>query len=225
MNRLLALLTVGALALPALADIPPPPPPKGKKYVSVSAEVVLAKGVTGYTFVQQVGTGPGRPMFTHEKLELTAGKAKAMPAGGRRTYVSLYAVPQDVAKEFKTDAELFEALGANKAKGAFRLGFPGTATVSDTIKGDSVKWTYTITAIDAKTGIKTKVEGEGYEEPKGGAKKDGAKKDSPEDESEDEEDAPTATAPRGGTWIAGLAAFAALTLGGLWIAGRGRRKV
>jgi hypothetical protein len=225
MKRFLALLTVVVVAGAAVADVPPPPPPKGKKYVSVSAEVVLGKDVTGYVFVQQVGTGLGRPMFTHEKLELTEGKAKAMAAGGRRTYVSLFAVPQDTAKEFKTDAELFEALGANKVKSAHRIGFPGTATVSDTIKGDSVKWTYTITAIDTKTGIKTKVEGEGYEAPKDGTKKDAPKTGEKKDSPEDEEDAPTTTAPRGGMWIAGLAAFAALTLGGLWIAGRGRRKV
>ncbi len=205
MKRLLAILTVGLIAGTAVADLAPPPPPKGKKYVSVDNEVVLGKDVTGYVFVQQVSTGPGRPKFTHEKLELTAGKAKAMPAGGRRTYITLFAVPQDVAKEFKTDAELFEALGANKVKSALRLGLPGTATVSDTVKGESVKWTHTLTAID-KDGIKAKVEGEGYEPP---AEKPG-KKEKP----------PAYT----GTWVAGLAAFAGLTLGGLWLAGRGRRR-
>lgn len=220
MRKILALLMLGAFAAVAVADIPPPPPPKGKKYIAVSNEVVLGKDVSGYVFVQQVGMGFGDTRFSYEKLELTAAKAKAMAAGGRRTFVNLYAVPQDTAKEFATDAELFDAIGKNKAKGAHRLDFQSTATVSDTIKGESVKWTYTITGIDAKTGIKTNVEGEGYEEPKKN-KKGG--KDSPEDE--DDSDAPAAAAPRGGMWIAGLAAFGALMLGGFWVAGRGRRKV
>lgn len=199
-----ALVAALLVASAATADVPPPPPPKGKKYVSVSNEVVLAKDVTGYVFVQQVGTGPGAPKFTHEKLDLTPGKARAVPAGGRYTYYTLFAVPQDVAKGFKTDAELFDALKENKVKGALHLGFGGTATVPDTVKGDSVKWTTTITAIDPKTGIKTKVEGEGYEEPK----------------------APGARPPApAGVFVAGGAAAVALLLGGLWLAGRGRRKV
>jgi hypothetical protein len=191
MNRLLAALTVGLLTTSAaLADIPPPPPPKGKKYVSVNNEVVLGKDVSGFVFVQQVGTGPGRPKFAYEKLELTPGKATAMPAGGRYTYVSLIAVPEDAAKGFKTDAELFEALGAN--------------TVPDSVKGNSVKWTHTITAI-GKGGVKTKVEGEGYVPTDKPGKKG----------------RPSGLA---GAWVAGVAAFAAFLLGGMWLAGRGRRK-
>lgn len=204
MNKLLTALVVGLLvAGAALADVPPPPPPKGKKYVDVSNEVVLGKDVTGYVFVQQVSTGPGRPTHTHSKLELTAGKAVAMPAAPRRTSVSLFAVPQDAAKEFKADADLFDALAANKVKGAHRLGFPGTATVSDTVKDKAVKWTHTITAID-EGGIKKKIEGEGYELPT-------EKKDKP----------PLAQA---GSWAAGGAASLALVLGGLWVVGRNRRK-
>ena len=205
MNRLLALLTVGLIAGVAVADVPPPPPPKGKKYVSVTSEVVLAKDVTGFVFVRQVGSGPGRPMFTYSKVELSAEKAAVMSSGGRRSYATLFAVPQDVAKEFKTDAELFDAVGANKVKGAQRVGFTSVATVSDTVKGDSVTWKYTITGIDDK-GIKTKVEGDGYEPPADKPKKDKA---------------PSPT----GTVVAGVAAFVALLLGGFWLVGRTRRKV
>lgn len=201
-----ALVAALLVASAATADIPPPPPPKGKKYVSVSAEVALGKDVTGYVFVRQTATGPGAPKFTSEKVEFADGKAKAMPAGGRRTYTTLFAVPQDVAKEFKTDDELFDALKTNKLKGALPLGFPGTATVSDAVKGDSVKWTYTITAIDPKTGIQTKVEGEGYEEPK----RPGAKEKPP---------------VQAGVFVAGGAVALALLLGGFWLAGRARRKV
>jgi hypothetical protein len=226
MNRLLALLTVAVFAGVAVADIPPPPPPKGKKYVSVSTEVVLGKDVTGYVFVQarQGFSGPGMLVSEYGRLELSATKPTALASGGRRISVGLFAVPQDAAKAFKTDAELFDALKARKVKGAHAIAFDDTVTVAESVKGNSVKWTYTITAID-KDGIKSKVEGEGYEPPPEKKSKPADKpeeNDSPEDATEDA--APTA-APRGGVWVAGLAAFAAITLGGLWLAGRSRRKV
>lgn len=207
MNKLLIVLAAALLvARAATADIPPPPPPKGTKYVSVNNEVVLGKDVTGYVFVQRVGQGPGAPHFTYNKVELAPGKAVAMPAAGRYTYVSLLAVPQDAAKEFKTDAELFDALKANKVKGVQSVGFAGTDTVPDAVKGQSVTVTHTITAIGAP-GIKTKVEGEGL--PPAGKP---AEKDSPL----------TGSAP--GRWVAVVAASAAALLGGLWVVGRGRRK-
>jgi hypothetical protein len=217
MKKLLALLTFVLVADIALADVPPPPPPKGKKYVSVNNEVLLGKDVTGYVFVQSLGGfGPGAPGLTYKKLELSTEKATEMPTIGRRTFVSLIAVPQDAAKEFKTDDDLFAAIKAKKVKGTLSIAFNGTATVSDKVKENSVKWTHTITAIDAK-GIKTKVEGAGIEPPV-----EKPKKDSPQDDA----DAPTDSAqtPRGGMLIAGVAAFAAIMLGGLWFVGRTRRK-
>ena len=56
--------------------------------------------------------------------------------------------------------KVFAALEAKKVKGAQAFGFPSTATVADSVKGDPVKWTYTITGVDEK-GIRTRVEGEG----------------------------------------------------------------
>lgn len=224
MRRLLSVLMLAAFAGAAVADVPPPPPPKGKKYVNVSNEVLLGKDVSGYVFVKQVNTFPGGGKPASSKLELSTTKPTAIPEPARRTFVNLFAVPQDAAKEFKSDDDLFDALRTKKVKGAVSIGFYNTATVSDTVKGDTVKWTTTITAIDEK-GIKTKVEGEGYEEPKKG--KGPNTKDGPDDEEEAAGGAPTPTAqaPRGGVWVAGLAAFAALTLGGFWLAGRTRRKV
>lgn len=198
-----ALVAALLVASAATADIPPPAPPKGKKYVSVNNEVVLGKDVTGYVFVQQTVTGPGAPRFAHEKLDLAPGKAKALPPGGRRTYVTLFAVPDAIAKEYKSDADLFEALQANKVKGAHHLGFVSTATVSDAVKGDAVKWTTTVTEIDGKTGFRTKVEGEGHEEQKPPRSGPGA---------------PPALA-------AGVAAALGALLGGFWLVGRVRRKV
>lgn len=203
---LLALAAALLIAGAATADIPPPAPPKGKRYIAVNNEVVLGKDVTGYVFVQQTVAGPGAPKFSFERLELTPEKAKALPPSGRRSYVTIVAVRQDAAKEYKTDDELFDAVKSNKVKGAHRIDFTSTATVSDRIKGDTVKWTTTITAIDPKTGIKTKVEGEGYEAPKA----PGAKEKPPVQAS---------------VFVAGGSAALAVLLGGLWLAGRGRRKV
>src|SRR5688572_24763455 len=110
MPLLAALLFASVLAENAArADLPPPPPPKGKKYVSVQCEVILAKDVGGYVFVQQTAQGPGAPRSTFQKLELTE-KPATMPAAGRYTYVTLWAVPADAAKQFKSDQELFQAM-------------------------------------------------------------------------------------------------------------------
>lgn len=186
----------------ALADIPPPPPPKGFKYISVENELVVAKEVSGYVFVQQVQSFPPRDGgTTFTKLTVSTTKAIPIAASGRRTFVQLIAVPADAAKGYAKDEELFDALEKKKVKGAHALGFTGTATVPDSIKGEKVKWTTTVTAI-GETGIEKKVEGEGYgQEPK-------AKR-------------PQAQA---GSVVAGVLAALALALGGAWFVGRTRRK-
>ncbi|MFM8273367.1 MAG: hypothetical protein ACKODX_13720 [Gemmata sp.] len=204
MKKLLAVLALAlAVGGAARADVPPPPPPKGYKYVTVSSEAALAKDVTGYTFVTQVTEfrpAPAKPKYA--KVALTGDKAVAMPAAGRRTFVALIAVPQDAAREFKSDDDLFAALEAKKVKGAQAFGFPSTATVADSVKGDPVKWTYTITGVDEK-GIRTRVEGEGADKQL---------------EKKGKGPAPVSA------WMAGGALALALTLGGLWLAGRARRK-
>ena len=117
MRRVLSVLVLAAFVGVAVADIPPPPPPKGKKYVSVSNEVVLGKDVSGYVFVKQVNMIPGGGK-TYSKVELTS-KPTAIPEPARRTYVTLFAVPQDAAKDFKTDKDLFDAVGRQKGEGRF----------------------------------------------------------------------------------------------------------
>jgi hypothetical protein len=230
MSRLLATVLVAAVAGVAVADVPPPPPPKGKKYVSVASEVKLAKDVSGYIFVSESSNNPGRPMFSYKKLDLSTDKAVPVSDGGRRAFASVVAVPVDAAKEFKTDADLFAAVEGNKIKGTHRLDLAGSATVPDTIKGESVKWTYTITAVDAK-GVKATVEGDGYVPPK-------AKKEPKNDKEEEEGEPGAGNDPEfqsvandftnGGTrpypLAAGVAAALALVFGGLWLAGRSRRK-
>jgi hypothetical protein len=171
MNRFVVVLfALAVLASAVKADIPPPAPPIGKKYVSVDHEVVLSKEVPGYVFVVQSNFGPGRPIITHHKLELPVGKAVAIDVGGKHGS-SLYAIPEATAREFKTDQELFDALKKGTVPGVQRIGFGATATVSRRVLGNSVKWTHTITSIDAN-GIHTKVEGKGYEPPESPEKND-----------------------------------------------------
>lgn len=185
----------------ALADVAPPPPPKGYKYISVTNELIVAKDVTGYVFVQQVTNYRPAPQNSYSKIEPKDGKPVAVAAGGRRVYVQLIAVPADAANAFEKDADLFDALEKKKVKGVHSFGFTGTATVPDTIKGESVKWTTTVTAIGAK-GIEKKVAGDGYGmEPKG-----------------------TRPQAQGGPLVAGVLAALALALGGAWFVGRTRRK-
>jgi hypothetical protein len=210
MTRLLAAAVVAALVAPvALADIPPPPPPKGKRYINVTNQVFVAKDVTGFVFVEEVTEfRPGPQPPTYKKLDLNAEKPVTPTAAARRISVALLAVPKAAADEFKSDKDLFEALKGQKVKGVARTHFTGTATVSDAIKGDTVKWTVTVTGVGAK-GITTKTEGEGFE----------VKKGVPDGEDGTEE--PVA-APRN-YWIAGAGAALALMLGGLWLVGRARR--
>ena len=172
------------------------------KKLATDSEAALAKDVTGYTFVTQVTEfrpAPAKPKYA--KVALAGDKAVAMPAAGRRAFVALIAVPQDAAREFKSDDDLFAALEAKKVKGAQAFGFPSTATVADSVKGDPVKWTYTITGVDEK-GIRTRVEGEGADKQL---------------EKKGKGPAPVSA------WMAGGALALALTLGGLWLAGRARR--
>ena len=183
-------------------------------YISVTNQVLLAKDVSGFVFVEEVTQFlPGRQAPTYKKLDLNADKPVTPTASARRTSVELVAIAKDAAGEFKTDADLFDAIKAKKVKVAGRTYFTGTATVSDTIKGDTVKWTVTVTGVDAK-GIQTKISGEGYEEkkPKSGTK----------DGDEDEDANEPAVAGRS-YWVAGLAATLALMFGGMWLVGRSRR--
>lgn len=207
MTRFVAVLLAAAvLASAARADIPPPLPPLGKKYVSLENEVVLGKDVTGYVFVQSHGHGPGAPRMMYYRVELPPGEPVQMPAAGRYTYTGLYAVPQEVAKEYKTEDELCKALEAGKVKGAHSIGFGGDTAVPITTLRKSVKWTHTITGIDDE-GIKRTVEGEGHEKPADRPEKQGR------------------PSVLGGACVAGGAGALALLLGGLWLAGRARRKM
>jgi hypothetical protein len=203
--RFVASLFVLAVAVGVASADGLVPPPKGKKYVSVTGEVLAGKGVKGYVFVQRTASGGGRPgtspTLTFGKVVLDEKKAWAVPAAvGKFGSVSLLAVPEDAAKEYKTDEELFDALEKKAVKGVQQLAFTSRATVDEKVKGNKVTWTWTVTGVDEK-GIQATVSGDGYEDPK---------KDKPLAFSEP------------GYLVGGIAAALAVTFGGLWLVRRRR---
>lgn len=214
MRTLLGLL----LMLPplALANVPPAPlPPRDKKFVEVKSEVLLGKDVTGYVFVFHEKSNPrSEPgdRFSRAKLSATTPYSIA-PTGGRGS--QLVAVPEDVAKAYTTDDELFAALRDNKLKGTHTLGTGGggSTLVDETATTEkAVTWTYTITVVDPKKGIKWNIKGIGTEGSPNAEEKLPAK----------QKDGSTRSEP--GAWVSGGAATLALVLGGLWLSGRSRRK-
>jgi hypothetical protein len=191
-------LALGLLALaadPVAADISVPPP-KGKKFVQVEHAVVLGKGATGYVFVRTTADLASKPESA--RLELKEGTAVPVQASSDLV-VHLYAVPENVAKEYKTDEELFAAVRKGTVKGTHYHQLPPRDVVPVSVKAATVKWTTTITAIDPKRGFVTKVIVENA--PK--------------------EKRPQASA---GPVAAGVLAALALALGGAWFVGRARRK-
>lgn len=202
--RYVALCLLGVLFLgqgsTVRGDIPPPPPPKGKKYVTIDHEVLLAKNVTGYVFVEHLsGFGP-KDKF--RKLALNDSKPTAITTAGRREGILVYMVPESVAKKFDKDEALFKAC---KDSGASDKPFPvmffsHTAFLNTSDKRERVTWTHTITAIDDSKGPKVTTKGDGEE---------------PKFESDDTEE-PT-NRPTGNLVFAGLAATLGFVFLGVWL--------
>ncbi len=164
MTRFLLVVVLAAAAGTAAAQDPPPPTTGGKKSVSVDSEVLLSPKVSGYLFVQQVTQAMGGAKVTYTKPEMSDTKPLVIRGAGRSTYVILYAVPEAKVKEYKSEQELFEAVGEGKVDGVARLGFPSSTVVDDTLPGGRVTWTYTVIGVDGKN-IQTLVTGDGYQDP------------------------------------------------------------
>lgn len=200
--RPLAVLAVVAVAAGFASADGLAPPPKGKKFVTVTHEVLSSKDVTGYVFVQQVAQGRfGSYSSTFSKVSLDEKKAMTVPVPAANGYATLLAVPEDAAKEYKTDKELFAALEGKKVKGVQSIRFLHQETVDEKVKENKVTWAYTVTGVDDK-GIKTTVSGEGYEEPKKRGEKE-----------------PQAFAEPG-YLIGGVAVAVAVAFGGVWLVRR-----
>lgn len=218
MSRVLLALGLGLLAASAArAD---GLPPKGSKRVTLDHRFTAEKEFPDYRLFAVVGGQGAKATVTPIKLDPKT--PATLPGAGRSAGIgrsgTLVAVPKDAEKNYATEKEFHEAIKLQKVDGLVRAraNFDNASTLKDTDKRDTIVHEHKIEKVD-KDGItfSTKRDADAPE------KKDGDKKE-PSDE-----DAPGVTAytPRGGLWVAGVAVFAAVTLGGLWVVGRSRRKV
>ncbi len=183
----------------AMADLGPP---LGSKYVPVVTTVKLEKSFPDHTFYV-VGFGPGATPLT--KVELDPTKATKVDAKSRYGG-NLYAVPNAVVKEYKTDKELADAIRKEKPPAGVSLLFISNRTtlkVGD--QRDAIERVLVISG-DEKTGLKIAEEKPEAKVPE---------KKAPE------EPGPTAASPTGGRLVVvGLAAALAVAFGGLWVVRR-----
>ena len=211
MSRVLLALGLGLLAASAVrAD---GLPPKGVKTVAVDHKITTDREYPDYDFYTVFGSSRAAKVVA-VKFD---PKTPIEIAGGGNFGVTrvgyLAAVPKDAAKKYDTEKEFHDALKTGKVEGLVRTKgrLESVQTVKDTDARKSVLVEHKLTSLDAKGGIVL----------------DTKKDDAPDKKESPDEDAPGVTAytPRGGLWVAGGAAFAAVTLGGLWAVGRTRRKV
>jgi hypothetical protein len=209
MNReLLALAAVVVFTAVAVANAGPP----RTKVMPVEHKITTEKEYPDHNFylvdekVVAVKLDPKNP------IELK-------PKANEKYAYTLVAIPKDVAKAFKTEDELHQALLKEhkidgRAQTKIRFGSSFNAFATD--KRDKTVQEHKVEKINAKEGIvlTTKTVEAKMDEPK----KDAPKKDSPDDE-------PLASAPRSAMLVSGLAAALGVTFGGLWLVGRNRRKM
>jgi hypothetical protein len=217
----------GALALALLvagttrADIGPP---KGMKRVTIDHKITTEKDFSDYDFYTSVGgdgkfgkfNGGGVTAVKFDaKTPIEIKGAGRNPGIGRQG--SLYAVPKDAAKKYDSEKDFFAALRSGKVEGQIRAkhNFDSITTIKDTDPRTTVLMEWKVENLDAKDGFAMKYPK--LDEVKPVPPKEG--KDGLEDE---EEDAAVAFAPKGGVWIAGLAATLGLVFAGLWLARRSR---
>jgi hypothetical protein len=204
MKRFLALLAAASVAQVALADVAPP---KGQKRVVVDYRITTEKAIPGYEFytvfgrkdVALVKLGPKSPLLI-----------KGAGRGGAARFGALTAVPAGSRKKYAGEKEFHDAVRANKVEGqaSAKNGLSAFAVVKDTDPRDTIVVEYAFEKIDGKQIV---LREKGKANP-------GGEEDSPND-------APAATAgPRGGAWVAGLAAALGVMFGGFWLAGRARRR-
>lgn len=197
MRTTLAVALLAAAVATARADVPPPP---GLKRVTVDHKIETTKEFADFTFYTIVGFEKVTEVKLDPKKPFTIeGKGR----GGPFQFCTLVAVPKGAAKAYPTEKEFHAALAKDKVPGQIKAkeDFSSLTTIKSTDARTSVTLTHKLEKVSEKDGIVFAVP-----EKKGGK---------PEEEEE-------AAQPRGGLWVAGLAATAGLVLGGLWLAGRSR---
>ena len=214
MNRLLTATVLGLLVgSVAWADIPAP---KGLKRLPMEHKITTEKEYPDYTFFAVSGGDKATALKLDPKTPATIAAG-----GGRYRFASLVAVPKDAAKKYDSEKDFLAAVAGGKVDGLLRskLSFSAFTEVKDSETRKVIVVEYKIEKIDAKEGIVF-----------AGEKKDSGRpvppglppNDSPEDSDGTTDAAVTAYTPRGGLWIAGLAASLALVLTGLWMVRRNR---
>jgi hypothetical protein len=218
----LALLVGGA----ARADVAPP---KGQKRVALDHKITTDKEFPDYRFYTVIGgggrgggfQGKGDPAASARGVTEVKFDPKTpieIKAAGRGAGIgrqgSLVAVPKDARKKYASDDEYLAAIRLSKVEGAIRAktNFDAITVVKDTDTRTTVVMEWKVENITAKDGFVLKSPDRG--EPRATPPKDGM--DSPEDEEA------TAYAPKGGAWVAGLAATLGLVFAGLWLSRRNR---
>jgi hypothetical protein len=212
MNRLLAALVVGLAAGVALADVAPP---TDVKDIPIDYRITTDAEIPGWRFFTVIGPDRVTPVtLAPDSPVLIDGSDRPAPY----TYGFFTAVPTDAAKRYATEKEFHDAVKDSKVPGQVLAKTPlGAFAVSskDTDPRNGIVMEYALKKIDGKEIVLELSK----DSPKPRAVIGG---DSPEGGSEAPKDRPSA---RRAGWIAGLAALAALLLGGLWLASRARRKV
>ena len=221
MVRTATLAAALLLAGTALADIAPPIP-KGLKSVPLSHKIASAAAFPDYAlfvvedaFVTGTKSRTARPAKLDAKTPLTLTTSAGASVSRK---FELVAVPKDAAKEYATEKEFLEAVATGKVAGLVKSKTVIAGGASTNIKeGDPRKEVvveYKLEKIDPKDGVVlTKQAADPNVPPPPGC------------DTGDEDAAPSAYAPKGGAWVAGLAGALAVVFGGLWVARRGRREL
>ncbi len=201
------MLMVGCVGLllagQAHADIGPPP---GQKRVPLTHLISTEKDYPDYLFFSVMGGDMATPIKLDAK---TAGKVVA--GGGRYRTAQLVAIPVAEAKKFNSEKELLAAVAAQKIEGMVKgkMNFDAFTVVKESDKRNKIEMEYTLDKIDPKEGLIISVRNGKSPEPN-------------EDEAGSEAPGVTAYSPRGGVWVAGLAATLGVLLAGFWLARRTR---
>ncbi len=230
MNRLLALLTVGLIASTASADLGPP---QGYKRVDGVHTITTDKDLPGYAFYT---VEVPRKLVAAVKFDAKTPVVIKDP--GTRDCYELVAVPNDTVKKYTNPKDLHKALIEDAVPGALRANqyFHCRVTVKNAHKGKSAATDYKVEKLDAKTFTLKVVKTDTVDESKLGPEEtaddmEGGPIDFAREQSTPDAPARRAPEPREsvapaprGYWVAGLAAFGAIVLGGFWLTGRARRK-
>ena len=205
MNRgLLALIAALLVAGVATANAPPPP----VRSIPTDHKITTETEYPDHDFylvgekVVAVTLDPKKP------IELSAKPGDSY----EYTFV---AIPKGAGKKFESEKEFHAALRkGDRIKGQVEANtvLRASAVLLTTDRRDRLVQEHKVEKIEARAVVLTTKTIE--------PTKDGEKKPAP-----GKAPNPPGVAPLASGWIAGLAAFAALTLGGLWVVGRGRRKV